>query len=158
MFLKNSLEKKLKQSIYEYSSMSPERRNHSHRMNKTQKFRIFHSKNDKLSFPLDHKKFNDDDIPKKVKEAKEYVLNLIDPDVLELQKKRWNISSQPSNEKPELKKTLFEVSHGLSDFKLVVPREREIELGTDTRNFCYEGWNCSTLLEQMEKKQIAQMK
>ncbi len=155
MFLKSSLEEKLKRSINEYTSMSPERRARTDGLNKTQKFRIFHTKSDKLSFPLDHKKFNDDDVSKKVKEAKENVLNLIDPDVLELRKKRWNISSQPSNDKPELKKTLFEVSHGLSDFKLVEPKEKKVELGTDTRKLCYEGWNGSTLLEHLEKKQIA---
>jgi hypothetical protein len=155
MFLKTSLEKKLKQSMTEYTSLSPEGNKKSKSMNKTHKFRIFHSKNDKLSFPLDHKKFNDDDVPKKVKDAKEFVLNLIDPDVLELRKKRWNISSQPSNERPELKKTLFEVSHGLSDFKLVMPTKKRPPSGTDKRNLCYDGWNGSTLLEETEKKLIA---
>jgi hypothetical protein len=58
------------------------------------------------------------------------------------------------NERPELKKTLFEVSHGLKDFQLVKPKEKKIELGTDSRNACYAGWNCSTLLQNMEKKEI----
>lgn len=158
MFLKTSLEEKLKRSLSEYN-FQPEEKKFAYSGNKNQSFRLFHSKNDKLSFPRDHKKFNDEDVPQKAREAKEFVKALIDPDILEIRKKRWEISSKPVfNERPELKKTLFEVSHGLKDFKVVPPAEKKVELGTDTRNYCYEGWNGSSLLEQFEKKEISKEK
>jgi hypothetical protein len=155
MFLKTSLEDKLKRSLSEYNPQ-PEVKKFKYSANKNTSFRLFNSKTDKLSFPRDHKKFNDDDIPEKAKAAKEYVKELIDPDILEVRNKRWNISAKPEyNERPELKKTLFEVSHGLKDFKVVDLKDKKVELGTDTRNYCYEGWNGSCLLEGFEKKTIA---
>jgi hypothetical protein len=33
-------------------------------------------------------------------------------------------------------------------------KEKHVELGTDTRNVCYSGWNVSTLLQNSEKKQM----
>jgi hypothetical protein len=159
MFLKSSLEEKLKRSLSEYNSPIEERLQKSNYQNKSGKLRTLQTKNDSLSFPRDHKKFNDDDVSLKAREAKKYVKALIDPDILELRKKQWNISAMPEeNKRPELKQTLFEVSHGLSDFKVVMLKENKVELGTDTRKFCYEGWNRSTLLEQLEKKQIIQEK
>jgi hypothetical protein len=155
MFLKSSLEEKLKRSLSEYNSVPEDKNIHTQNSMRSHKLRLHHSKNDKLNFPRDHKKFNDDDIPHKAREAKEFVKDLKDPDILELRKKLWNISSQPQeNERPELKKTLFEVSHGLRDFNVVKLKEKTVELGTDTRNFCYEGWDGSTLLEEWQKKQM----
>ena len=155
MFLKNSLEDKLKRSLSEYTAMPDEPKIGHTQISKGQRFRLFHSKNDKLSFPKDHKKFNDDDVPEKAREAKEYINALRDPDILELRKMRWNVSAQPnSNEKPELKKTLFEVSHCLRDFNVVEIKEQKVEMGTDTRNYSYEGWNGSTLMEMLEKKEL----
>jgi hypothetical protein len=154
MFLKNSLEDKLKRSLSEYNAQSTEIK-FKYSPPKNQSFRLFNSKNDKLSFPRDHKKFNDDEIPIKAQEAKDYVKALIDPDILEIRQKRWNISAKPEfNERPELKKTLFEVSHGLKDFQVIEPKEKKVEIGTDTRKFCYEGWNGSSLFERFEKKTI----
>ena len=113
MFLKNSLEEKLKRSLSEYNTQ-PEDKKFLYVKKQTKNFQLVNSGNDKLNFPLDHKKFNDDDVRIQAKDAKEYVKALIDPDILEIRKKRWNISAQPVlNERPELKKTLFEVSHGL---------------------------------------------
>jgi hypothetical protein len=80
---------------------------------------------------------------------------LIDPDILELRQKRWNISCLPyQNEKPELKKTLFEVRHGLTDVKVIPLQDKKLELGTDSRDACYLGWNVSTLLTRTDKKDI----
>jgi hypothetical protein len=155
MFLKSSLEEKLKRSLSEYNPSDMGRSLHSHNSVKGNKLRISHSKHDKLNYARDHKKFNDDDVPQKAKEAKEYIKELRDPDILELRKKNWNVSTQAQdNQRPELKKTLFEVSHGLRDFNVVKLKEKTVELGTDTRNFCYEGWNGSSLLEDWQKKQI----
>lgn len=150
MFLKNSLEEKLRRSLSDYDVPieKPVEK-------KKQRGFLTHSKNEKLNFPMDHKKFNDDEVTQKARVAKEYVKDLIDLDILELQKKRWNQSALPSiKEKPELKKTLFEVKNGFKDFKVTEPREKLVELGVDTRDACYDGWNLSTLLTNMEKKDI----
>ena len=40
------------------------------------------------------------------------------------------------------------------DFNVLKLKEKNIELGTDSRNAYYYGWNTSTLLEQNEKKEI----
>lgn len=150
MFLKNSLEEKLKKSLYDYSPKVEK----SVEKKKTKGF-LIHSKNEKLNFPMDHKKFNDDDVYKNARSAKEFVKALIDPDILELRQKRWDNSTLPAlKEKHELKKTLFEVKNGFKDFQVTDPKQKKIELGTDTRDACYDGWNVSTLLTNLEKKEI----
>ena len=154
MFLKNSLEEKLKRSIYDYSPKVEK----SIEKKKTKGF-LTHKKNEKLNFPMDHKKFNDDEVNKDARIAKEFVNELIDPDILELRKKRWDNSNLPSlKEKPELKKTLFEVKNGFKDFQVTEPKYKRIELGTDTRNACYDGWNVSTYFSNIEKKEINEYK
>jgi hypothetical protein len=62
MFLKNALEEKLKRSLSEYNSTEEKRFIYKKR---NQNF-VIHQKNEKLNFPLDHKKFNDEDVSKKV--------------------------------------------------------------------------------------------
>ncbi len=150
MFLKNSLEEKLRRSLSDYSINidKPVEK-------KKLKGFIVRAKNEKSNFPMDHKKFNDDEVSKEAREAKQFVSQLIDPDILELQKKRWNNSSLPSiKEKPELKKTLFEVKNGFKDFKVTEPKRKYIELGTDSRDACYDGWNLSTLITNNERREI----
>lgn len=151
MFLKNSLEEKLKKSLSDYSPKFEKPQE------KTKKKGILiHSKNEKLNFPMDHKKFNDDEVSYKAREAQEFVKALIDPDILELRPKRWDNSTYTKGkEKHELKKTLFEVRNGFKDFKVAKLKDKRIELGTDTRNACYDGWDCSTLFTGNEKKDIA---
>jgi hypothetical protein len=150
MFLKNSLEKKLQASLAQYEEEKTieklkDRRSATH-----------FSTHDRMNFTLEHRLYNDDFMKDKAKIAKKYVKELIDPDILEIQKKRWNISSLPNNnEKPELKKTLFEVRHGFKDYQVVKLKEKDIELGTDSRNFRHPNWNDSTLLEELEKKFIS---
>jgi len=170
MFLKTSLEDKLKRSLSEYNPQPPLKR-FKYSPNKNSSFKLFNAQTDKkVNFPRDHKKFNDDDIPEKAKAAKEFAKALIDPDILEVRKKRWNISSQSEfNERPELKKTLFEVSHGLKDFKVVPLKDKKEVKGTDTRDKAVplkdekgtdapdedvKAWTCSTQLELLEKKMI----
>lgn len=62
MFLKQSLESKLQKSISVYES--EEKRKFPSRKKKTNF--VIHSKNETLNFPLDHKKFNDDDVSRHV--------------------------------------------------------------------------------------------
>ena len=151
MFLKNSLEEKLKKSLSEYNPKFDK----PNEKKKSKGF-LIHSKNEKLNFPMDHKKFNDDEVTSRARVAKDYVKSLIDPDILELRPKRWNNSTYTkASEKHELKKTLFEVKNGFKDFQIAKLKDQRIELGTDTRDACYDGWNCSSLLANIEKKDLA---
>jgi len=33
-------------------------------------------------------------------------------------------------------------------------KENKVELGTDSRNACYEGWNCSNYFDRFANKSI----
>lgn len=108
-----------------------------------------------LNFQRHHKKFSDDIVPPQTRIAKEYVNELIDADILELKQKRWNISTDAqSKARPELKKTLFDVNHGLNDFQVVPLKEKCCPEGCDSRDqWIINGnkWQVSTKLEQTEK-------
>ena len=110
-----------------------------------------------IDFEDKHKKFSDELMLPNVIESRKYVHDLRDPDILELKQKRWNISSDVhSKERPELKKTTFEVSHGLKDFKVVPLKEKIVPEGVDSRNMREIDnniWNTSVLLENYEKKE-----
>ena len=112
-----------------------------------------------IDFEDKHKKFSDEMMLPKVVESRKYVHDLRDPDILELKQKRWNISSDVhSKDRPELKKTTFEVSHGLKDFKVVPLKEKYVPEGVDSRNareVDNKVWNISSLLEQFEKKEMS---
>ena len=58
MFLKNSLEDKLKRSLSEYNPQEVKLPYTKQRKNNF----VLHAKNEKLNFPRDHKKFNDEDV------------------------------------------------------------------------------------------------
>ena len=110
-----------------------------------------------VNFNPSFKKISDDVMPKKVREAKLYIKDSVDPDNLELKKnKRWNNSVNPNEKiRPELKKTIFEATHKLNNYRVVPLKEKKIEEGIDSRNFMYingEKWNNSTLFEDYEKQ------
>jgi hypothetical protein len=105
MFLKKSLEEKLQKSLNELSDIDdmPKREIHKKKIS-------FGTGTDRMSFAKDHRCFNEDDVKPKARQAKNYVKNLIDPDILEIRQKEWNNSTlRLKNEKNELKKILFEV-------------------------------------------------
>ena len=109
-----------------------------------------------VNFNPSFKKISDDVMPKNVREAKLYIKDSVDPDNLEIKKnKRWNSSVNPNEKiRPELKKTIFEATHKLNNYRVVPLKEKKIEEGIDSRNFMYingEKWNNSTLLEDNEK-------
>ena len=86
-----------------------------------------------LNFESNFRKFTDEAAFPQAKPAKEFVKNLRDPDILELKQKYWNISNNTTEKfKPELKKTLFELSSGLKDFKIVPIKEQKINEGVET--------------------------
>ena len=111
----------------------------------------------KLNFNLNHKKFPDDLISAKVKESKTYIKDLIDPDVLGIKNKKWNNSCNPNQcNYPDVKKNIFEVSHGLNSCHVTKLKEKKTEEGVDSRNYLYvdgSKWNSSTILENSEKKE-----
>ena len=90
----------------------------------------------KLDFDPNFKKIPDSIISEKTKEAKSYVKNLVDPDALEVKRKYWNISNNAKEKiRPELRKTVFEATHGLNNFKVVPLKEKFMEEGVDSRNY-----------------------
>ena len=109
-----------------------------------------------LDFEPNFKKFTDEAAFPKSKPAKEYIKNLRDPDILELKQKYWNISNNTKEKfRPELKKTLFEVSKGLKDFKIVPIKEKKVNEGVDTRDHIEingNSWNISNLINKKQFK------
>ena len=105
-----------------------------------------------LDFDKNFKKFKDDVIPQSVMESKRYVKNLIDPDILEKKQKYFNLSTDTGKEvRPELKKTLFEVSQGLKNFSIVPLKDHEINEGIDSRDHLTidnNTWNTSNLIDK----------
>ena len=88
-----------------------------------------------LDFENNFKKFTDDIVSPSVLASKRYVKNLIDPDILENKPKYFNLSTDTGKEvRPELKKTIFEVSQGLKNFSIVPLKSHHIEEGVDSRN------------------------
>ena len=88
-----------------------------------------------LDFDNNFKKFTDDVISPSVASSKRYVKNLIDPDILEKKPKYFNLSTDTGKEvRPELKKTLFEVSQGLKNFTIVPLKPHTVNEGVDSRN------------------------
>jgi hypothetical protein len=114
----------------------------------------------KLNFNPLYKKISDNVMSEKVKKAKLFIKDSVDPDNLELKKnKRWNISVNPKEKvRPELRKTIFEATHKLNNYKLVPLKEKNnIEEGVDSRNYMYingEKWENSNLFEDYEKKYL----
>jgi len=113
-----------------------------------------------LNFNSNFKKISDDIVTEETKEKKKYIKNLVDPDILEIKNKRWNKSVNPlEKNRPELKQTIFEVSHGLKNSKVTPLKDNFIEDGVDTRNYTYfndynEKWNNSTFFDDYEKKNL----
>ena len=109
-----------------------------------------------LNFEISFKKFPDEAVYPSSKVSKEYIKNLRDPDILELKQKYWNISNNTKEkDRPDLKKTLFEVKNGLKDFKIVPIKEKKVNEGVDTRDHLeIDGstWNISHLINEKQFK------
>ena len=114
-----------------------------------------------VNYEKNFNKYMNDFIPEKTKEKKNYIKNLIHSDILDFDNKRWNCSVN-SNEKnkPELKKTIFEITNGLKSFNFTSLKENKIEEGIDSRDYdCYNDynkkWNNSQLLLSSEKNSLS---
>ena len=112
-----------------------------------------------INFDYNFKKFSDDIILPNIIESKKYIKNLLNPDILELKQKKWDNSTDINNKKkPELKQTLFEVSHGLRDFKVIPLKEKKIIEGCDSRNFLsIDGkiWDSSNQISEKQIKSLS---
>ena len=110
-----------------------------------------------LNFDNNFKKFTDDVIPNSVINSKKYIKDLVDPDILQKKQKNFNLSTDPKNEsKPELKKILFEVSHGLKNFTIVPLKEHNVNIGVDSRDYLTiddNTWNKSNLVDEKDLNQ-----
>ena len=114
-----------------------------------------------VNYEKNFKKYMNDFIPEKTKEKKNYIKNLVHSDILDFDNKRWNCSVN-SNEKnkPELKKTIFEITNGLKSFNFTTLKENKIEEGIDSRDYDYyndnnKKWNNSQLLLSSEKNSLS---
>ena len=112
-----------------------------------------------LDFDNNFKKFTDDIMPSSVIASKNYIKDLVDPDILQKKKKKFSLSTDTSKEiKPDLQKNLFEVSHGLKNFSIVPLKEHNVEVGVDSRNYLTLddnsiSWNKSNLLDEKDLNQ-----
>lgn len=110
-----------------------------------------------LDFDNNFKKFTDDIVPSNVIASKQYVKNLVDPDILQKKKKNFSLSTDTNEKtKPELKKTLFEVSHGLKNFSIVPLKIPNVEVGVDSRDYLTldnNTWNKSNLIDEKDFNQ-----
>lgn len=162
MLLKKSLEKKLEATInnlYNTENLNENKLKDSIILKVAEKRKKEFKFHDKKRIPLTYRCFGEENISKAAKEAKEYVKDLVDPDIFELKsKKRWNSSTKADiaaiNDNKELTKTLFEVRNGLRDVNIVKLIPKNVEMGTDSRNVYYGGWNNGTVLELDEKRRI----
>ena len=109
-----------------------------------------------LDFDNNFKKFTNDIMSPSVISSKKYVKDLIDPDILEKKQKNFNLSTDTGKEvRPELKKTLFEVSQGLKNFTIVPLKPHIIEEGVDSRNHITidnNRWDISNLIDKDDYK------
>ena len=107
------------------------------------------------------KKFSDDCASKEAQKSKAYIKDLLDRDIFEVKIPRWNKStktdySNTEKNKLPLKKTLFEVNHGFSNYIVTPLKDKFVEEGTDSRDVHIFGddWNISNKLEKNEKKMM----
>ena len=108
-----------------------------------------------LDFENNYKKFSDDFVLPEVKKVKEKVKDSVNPDRLELKKKKWNISFNVKDDiKPELAKKLFEIENGFKDFKVIPPKKKEVNEGVDSRDHLKVDGKIWDLSNQPNKKEI----
>ena len=115
-----------------------------------------------LDFENNYKKFSDDFVLPGVKQTKEKIKESVNPDRLELKKKKWNISVNIKDDvKPELSKKLFEIENGFKDFKVIPPKIQEVEEGVDTRDHLEldgKTWDLSNQIDIKELKEEGKKK
>ena len=188
MFLANSLNEKLKRSLSQFDIINSNQKNklfiphqqnpkvlyynqleysnneEGNELNYDNDYSLYklHKKWERkwnLNYEPNYKKFSSDCTSEKVKESKAYIKDLLDPDIFENKKPRWNISNKVDEKfRTPLKKTIFEFENGLNSFLVVPLKEKNIPEGIDSR---YEpssidkiNWNISNKINEKEINEI----
>ena len=105
-----------------------------------------------LDFFPEEQKFPPLNYPPKIQESIDYVKKITDLDILKLNKKEWDNSSdlnvKNSSKGVDLEKVLFDLNHHFNDFKITpLKRNKFIYEGCDSRdkyNIKNKVWNVST--------------
>ena len=111
-----------------------------------------YNKKEELNFFPEEQKFPPLNYPPKIQESIDYVKKITDLDILKLNKKEWDNSSdlnvKNSSKGVDLEKVLFDLNHHFNDFKITpLKRSKFIYEGCDSRdkyNIKNKVWNVST--------------
>lgn len=113
-------------------------------------------------FQMNEQKLPFNIMTKEVLEAKQFVKDLIENDVLAIKKKRWNVSSQVATNKEKIdhKKRLYELKHGLISFtttpKIKKKKAMQISPNDSTSiNSNRDKWNIKAIFEPEEKRDLS---
>ena len=117
-----------------------------------------------MDFDPNCKIFYDPVSSPEVIKSKQEIKDSVDPDILELKKRNWNISSHLKDDvKKDLKKKIFEISSGLKDFKIIPLKGQKVIEGVDSRDHSeVDGgiWNVSSqiTIKDIQKDDNIQLK
>ena len=112
-----------------------------------------------LNYEISNTKFGDEFKLKGVKEAKEYIKDLLDRDIFEKKNPKWNNSTKPDyiikSKKLILKKALYDANHGYNNY---LPSKKQKKLtranSVGVHSYYNSYWNVSSKLEQKEKNEL----
>ena len=106
-----------------------------------------------LDFENNFQKFQKNVLLPKRGAAKRYVKELVDPDILEIKPKKFNLSTDTNKQyKSELKKDLFEMKEGLKNVTIVPIKEHVVEQGVESRNYRKIDGNIWNISNSFNKK------
>ena len=109
-----------------------------------------------LNFENNFQKFQSDVLLPKRSIAKKYIKNLVDPDILEIKDKKFDLSTDTSRRcKSELKKDLFEMKEGLKNVTIIPIKEHKVEEGVETRNHRKIDGNIWNISNYVNEKKLA---
>ena len=112
-----------------------------------------------LNYEISNTKFGDDYKFKGVKEAKEYIKDLLDRDIFEKKNPKWNNSTKPDyiikSKKLILKKVLYDANHGYNNYRPLKKHKKLLRANSvGVQNYYNLFWNVSSKFEQKEKNQL----
>jgi hypothetical protein len=95
---------------------------------------------------------------KEILEAKQYIKNLVDKDIFDTKKPRWNVSTQPNdvdeNIKNKIKRVKYEANHCPNNKLIKNELNKIYDEYTSKQDDVNHRWNISSKLEQKEKDLI----
>ena len=95
---------------------------------------------------------------KEILEAKQYIKNLVDKDIFDTKKPRWNVSTQPNdvdeNIKNKIKRVKYEANHCPNNKLIKNELNKIYDEYTGKQDDVNHRWNISSKLEQKEKDLI----